>query len=309
MSSNQMSDKSQLLTDLPPYIYGTTRLGDENIPFEERVKVARAAMDGTDWFHTSHTYGNALQVLRAAFDEDQGRIPKLIVKIGWSHAAELRRVIHQNIDLLRLNGLELGQLCLSGELAKEYANGGECYKLFSQLKQEGLVNRFVLEVFPWTSDVALKALRGGYPEGIVDGYIFYLNPLQRFASNELWEMLVGRDEPIIAMRTVAGGNIHKLRDEPGYAWKEYLQQRAAEVAPIFERSGIQSWTEFCVRFAHSFPQVRTTVGATSHVENLNEFLSAARNIELLPKDIVDEIVQVHFRWSDELDMRAEQWSM
>ena len=33
----------------------------------------------------------------------------------------------------------------------------------------------------------LKALRGGYPQGIVDGYIFYLNPLQRFASNELWD--------------------------------------------------------------------------------------------------------------------------
>ena len=309
MSQKQSSQKSELLTDLSPYIYGTTRLGDEKIPFEERVKVARAAMDGTDWFHTSHTYGNALQVLRAAFDQDGARVPKLIVKIGWSHAAELRRVIHQNIDPLRLNGLELGQLCLSGELAKEYASGGECYKLFSQLKQEGLVNRFVLEVFPWTSGVALKALRGGYPEGIVDGYIFYLNPLQRFASNELWEMLIGRDEPIIAMRTVAGGNIHKLREEPGYAWKEYLQQRAAEVAPIFERSGIQSWTEFCVRFAHSFPQVRATVGATSQIENLNEFLSAAQNIELLPKAIVDEIVQLHFRWSDELDMKAEQWSM
>ncbi len=309
MSSHQMSDKTQLLNDLPPYIYGTTRLGDENIPFEERVKVARAAMDGTDWFHTSHTYGNALQVLRAAFDEDRARVPKLIVKIGWSHAAELRRVIHQNLDPLRLNGLELGQLCLSGELASEYANGGECYKLFSQLKQEGLVKRFVLEVFPWTSDVALQALRGGYPEGIVDGYILYLNPLQRFASNELWEMFVGRDEPIIAMRTVAGGNIHRLRDEPGYAWKPYLQERAAEVAPIFERSGVQSWTEFCVRFAHSFPQVRATVGATSHIENLNEFLSAAQNIELLAKDIVDEIVALHFRWSDELDMKAEHWSM
>jgi len=309
MSQKQSSPKSELLTDLSPYIYGTTRLGDEKIPFEERVQVARAAMDATDWFHTSHTYGNALQVLRAAFDEDQARLPKLIVKIGWSHAAELRRVIHQNIDVLRLNGLELGQLCLSGELANEYANGGDCYKVFSQLKQEGLVKRFVLEVFPWTSDVALQALRGGYPEGIVDGYIFYLNPLQRFASNELWEMLVGRDEPIVAMRTVAGGNVYRLRDEPGYAWKEYLQRRAVEVAPIFERSGIQSWTEFCVRFAHSFPQVRATVGATSHVENLNEFLSAAQDIELLPKDLVDAIVQLQFGWSDELDMKAEHWSM
>ncbi len=309
MSTKQTSEKSQLLSDLPPYIYGTTRLGDEKIPFDERVKVARAAMQGVDWFHTSHTYGDALKVLRAAFDQDSTRIPKLIVKIGWSHMGELRDVIHQNIDPLGLNGLELGQLCLSGALAEDYANGGKCYEEFSRLKQEGLVKRFVLEVFPWSSDVALQALRAGYPEGIVDGYIFYLNPLQRFPSNELWEMLVGRDEPMIAMRTVAGGNIYKLRDVPGYAWKEYLQKRAVEVAPIFERSGIQNWTEFCVRFAHSFPQVRATVGATSHVENLNEFLAAAEKIELLPKDIQDEIIQLQYRWSDELDRKAEIWTM
>ena len=62
MSTKQTPDKSDLLNDLPPYIYGTTRLGDQNLPFEDRVGVARAAMEGTNWFHTSHSYGNALQV-------------------------------------------------------------------------------------------------------------------------------------------------------------------------------------------------------------------------------------------------------
>jgi aryl-alcohol dehydrogenase-like predicted oxidoreductase len=309
MSSTQTADPSPLLVDLPPYIYGTTRLGDEKIPFEERVNVARAAMEGVDWFHTSHTYGNALQVLRAAFDQDRARVPKLIVKIGWNRTDELREVIHQNIDPLGLNGVELGQLCLSGELAEEYASGGKCYEEFRHLKQEGLVRRFVLEVFPWSSDTALKALRGGYPEGIVDGYIFYLNPLQRFPSNELWDVLVERKEPMIAMRTVAGGYIYHLRDVPGYAWKPYLQQRAEEVAPIFERSGVSSWTEFCVRFAHSFPEVRATVGATSRLENLKAFLRAAKKFEPLPDNIRDEIVHLHYRWSDELDMHAEIWTL
>lgn len=309
MTQKQSINKSELLTDLSPYVYGTTRLGDEKIPFDDRVSIARTAMDAGVWFHTSHTYGNALQVLRSAFDQDRTRVPKLIVKIGWNSTDELRDVIHQNIDPLGLDGLELGQLCLSGSLAEEYANGGNCYELFSRLKQEGLVKRFVLEVFPWSSDVALKAMRGGYPEGIVDGYIFYLNPLQRLASNELWDLMVQRNEPMIAMRTVAGGNVYHLRDVPGYAWKEYLQQRAAEVVPIFERSGIPSWTQFCIRFAHSFPQVRTTVGATSHLENLNEFLTAAKNIQPLPADIQNEIVQLHYRWSDEFDRQAEIWTM
>ena len=309
MPDTQPADTSQLLRDLPPYIYGTTRLGDQNLPFEDRVKVARAAMVRTSWFHTSHAYGNALEVLRAAFDRDSTRIPKLIVKIGWKNIQELRNVIHKHLIALRLENLEVGQLCLSDSLAEEYASGGACYEEFTRLKQQGLIHRFVLEVFPWTSDVALKALRGGYPEGIVDGYIFYLNPLQRFASNELWDELVQRNKPMIAMRTVAGGNIHRLRDVPGYAWKSYLQERAAEVVPIFERSGIESWTEFCVRFAHSFPLVRATVGATSKLENLQEFLSAAEHIEPLPQDFIEEIVKLHYRWSDELDMKAEHWSM
>ncbi len=301
--------QTKLLTDITPYIYGTTRLGDDKIPFEDRVKVARAAMDADIWFHTSHTYGDALKVLRTAFDEERSKIPKLIVKIGWTNANELRDVINQNIDPLGLDGLELGQLCLSGALAEDYANGGKCYEVFRQIKQEGLVNRFVLEVFPWTSSIALKALRSGYPQGIVDGYIFYLNPLQRFASNELWNEFVERNEPIIAMRTVSGGNVHRLRDIPGAAWKEYLQQRAVEVAPIFERSGIQSWAEFCVRFGHSFPQVRATIGSTSQPERLQEFLDAAKNIRPLPEDIVKEISMLQTRWSDEVDMKAEPWTM
>ena len=301
--------QTKLLADITPYVYGTTRLGDDKIPFDDRVKVARSAMDADIWFHTSHTYGDALKVLRAAFDQEPAKIPKLIVKIGWSNINELRDVIHQNIDPLGLNSLELGQLCLSGALADDYANGGKCYEVFEQIKQEGLVKRFVLEVFPWTSQYALKALRGGYPQGIVDGYIFYLNPLQRFASNELWNEIAQRNEPIIAMRTVSGGNVHRLRDVPGAAWKEYLQQRAVEVAPIFERSGIPSWTEFCVRFGHSFPQVRATVGSTSQPERLQEFLNAAKNIQPLPEDIVKEISALQTRWSEEVDMKAELWSM
>ncbi|MGO9586578.1 MAG: aldo/keto reductase [Limisphaerales bacterium] len=301
--------KTALLADLPPYIYGTTRLGDNQIPFDDRVRMARLAMDAGIWFHTSHTYGNALEVLRAAFDQARAKVPKLIVKIIGSTVDELRAVIRQNIEPLGVDRIELGQLCLGAELANDFAHGGDCYEAFSRFKQEGVVRRFVLEVFPWTSDVALKALRGGCPEGIVDGVIFYLNPLQRFASNELWDLLRKRNEPIIALRTVSGGNVHRLRDVPGAAWKDYLQKRAVEVAPIFERSGIKSWTEFCMRFAHSFPQVRATVGATSRPENFKEFLAAKDRLQPLSGDIVNEIVKLQYRWSDETDTHAEPWSM
>jgi hypothetical protein len=300
---------STLLTDLSPYVYGTTRLGDAKIPFEDRLTVARAALNSGVWFHTSHTYGNALEVLRTVFDEDRQKVPKLIVKLGWTNIDEFGDVIRQNLDPLGLDSLELGQLCLSGPLGEDFANGGQCYEVFSKIRQQGLVKRYVLEVFPWTSWIALKAMQNGYSDGLIDGYIFYLNPLQRFPLNELWDAMIARNAPMIAMRTVSGGPVHRLRDVPGAAWKEYLQHRAVEVAPIFERSGISSWTEFCVRFAHSFPLVRATVGATSHVENLNEFLNAAKNIQPLPADIVSEITALQYRWSNEVDAKAELWSM
>lgn len=307
--SPTITDKSTLLSDLSPYIYGTTRLGDDKLPYADRLKVARAAMNAGIWFHTSHTYGNALEILRLAFDQDRTRVPKLIVKIGWNNIAELRSTIQQNIEPLGIENIELGQLCLNGELAEQFANGGDCYRAFADIKKEGLVKRFVLEIFPWTSPIALKAIRAGYTDGMVDGYIFYLNPLQRFASNELWDLLLERNEPIVAMRTVSGGNVHRLRDVPRAAWKDYLQKRAVEVAPIFERSGIASWTEFCVRFAHGFPLVRATVGATGNPENLKEFVRAAQDIQPLAQDIQDEIIILQRRWSDELDMLAEPWSM
>ncbi len=309
MTPTPSSNTNRLLTDISPYVYGTTRLGDLQIPFEERVSMARMAMDAGVWFHTSHTYGNALEVLRVAFDQDRARAPKLIVKLIGSTIDEIREVIRHNLEPLGMDSLALGQLCLGGKLAEEFATGGACYKAFEQIRAEGLVQRFVVEVFPWTSEMSLKAIQGGFPTGIVDGYIFYLNPLQRFATNALWELIASRDEAVIAMRTVAGGPVHRLRDVPGAAWKQYLQKRAVEVAPVYERSGIAGWTEFCVRFAHSFPQVRATVGSTGRPENLREFLRAAQNIQPLPRDIVEEISRLQHRWSDELDIHAEPWTM
>ena len=299
----------ELLTDLSPYIYGTGRLGDTKIPFEARVRVARAAMDAGVWFHTSHTYGDTLSVLRAAFDQARHQTPKLIVKIGWQQLPEVRDIIRQNTEPLAVDHLDIGQLCLSGPLGDDFARGGASVAEFQRIKAEGLVRRFVLEVFPWTSWIALDALRAGHAQGLIDGYILYFNPLQRFASNALWAELKARREPIVAMRTVGGGNVLRLRDVPGAAHSPYIQQRATEVAPIFERSGIQSWTEFCVRFGLSFAQVRGTVGATASPDNLDEFLRAAKGFEQLPADLVEPILALHERWSDEVDMQAEPWTM
>jgi aryl-alcohol dehydrogenase-like predicted oxidoreductase len=302
-------NNTRILKSISPYIYGTTRLGHEQIPFGERVNVAYAAMNAGVWFHTSRQYNNALELLSVVFDKDRTKVPTLIAKIGGDDIEALKADIRRNLQPIGLKSLDVGQLCIGGNLAQDFAAGGTSLKELENIRESGLVKSYVLEVFPWTSQTALKALQGGYTKGIVDAFIFYLNPLQRFASNELWDLLIEQKQPIIALRTVAGGPVHRLRDVPGAAWKEYIQKRAVEVATIFERSGISNWTEFCVRFALSIPNVLATVGATSKISNLNEFLAAKESNQHLSQEMVQELFTLQRRWSDELDILAEPWTM
>jgi len=302
--------RKNIISGLSPYVYGTTRLGDDSIPFADRVAIAREAMDSGVWFHTSTQYGDALQVLKAAFDEDRTQVPNLFCKIQADSLDGFRRAVHEHIDVLGLDHMDVGQLCLGGEYAENFARSGKGLDDFRALKDEGLVRNFVLEVFPWTSANPLAALKAGFTDELIDAFIFYLNPLQRFASNAMWDMILEKGASIVAMRTVSGGNVHRLRDVPGAAWKAYLQERAVEVVPIFERSGIASWTEFCVRFAHSIPNVLSSVGSSSRSVNLNEFLNAIKgDIKPLPQDIMGELFTLQRRWSDQADIHAEPWSM
>ncbi|MFP4540094.1 MAG: aldo/keto reductase [Opitutales bacterium] len=299
------------IAGLSRYVYGTTRLGDTDLPRESRHQIARRAIDAGCWFHTSRQYGEALEVLGEVFDEDRGKVPPLFAKIGHESLDELRDSIRDNLNPLGLETLEVGQLCLSGPYAQDLARGGRLFDDLQVLKEEGLVKHFVLEVFPWTSEAPYEGLKNGHGEGLIDAFIFYLNPLQRFADNRLWDLIRERNAPVIAMRTIGGAPVHTLRDVPGAAWVPYLQERAVEVAPIFERSGIEDWTEFCVRFAFSFPQVQATVGSTSRGENLDAFLRASSGVavEPLPGDIVEELQALQYRWSDETDVKAEPWTM
>jgi len=261
------------------------------------------------WFHTSIRYNDALQVLRTAFDEDRAHVPNIIYKLHGNSVESFKELIHKQIGILGLDRMDVAQLCIGQDYIDSFARRGGGLDDLRTLKEEGLVGSFVLEVYPWECDAPLAALRAGHTDELIDAFMFYLNPLQRFVSNEMWDLILAKGAKIVALRTVCGNDVHVLRDVPGAAWKPYLKERAAEVAPIFERSGIARWTEFCIRFAHSFPGVLTTVGSTSRRANLREFIRASRDIKPLPQDIVDDIVKLHYRWSAETDVHAEPWTM
>ncbi len=298
----------QLLTDLPPYVYGTTRLGGDDVAREQQQAMAHAAIDAGLWLHTSRQYGHALELIGEVLAERSETAPPFVVKIGGGTADDVRAEIVTNITPLGIDGVTIGQLSPVEGLDDGLVSG-EAVAGLQALKDEGLVGRYVLEIFPWTSAAPLAALRAGHLDGLVDGFITYLNPLQRFASNELWDELLARDASVIAMRTVSGAPVHTLRDVPGAAWQPYLQQRATQVAPIFEASGIDSWAEFCIRFAFSHPQVVATVGSASKRENLDELVSRTREVAPLPSDVVEQIQALQRQWSDDVDVHAEPWTM
>ena len=295
------------LTDLSRYIYGTTRLGDESITFENRLAIAREAVNAGVWFHTSHQYGDALRVLKALFEEDPSKIPPTIFKLGNSSPEEVRgQVVHQ-LEAVGTSSMDIGQVFPSGQLAEDLCTGGPGVAGLEKLKEDGLVGRFEMEVWPWNSDIAFRCISSGHADHLIDGYTFYLNPLQRFVTNELWDLMMDRNVPIVAMRTVAGGDVRHTRDRKDAP--DYLRKRAAEIAPIFEGSGVETWTEFAVRFALGFNQVRATVGSTAQSSNLTEFLRSTSDTQPLNEEVVGEIMLLQRRWSVEHDVHAAPWSI
>lgn len=297
------------LKTLPFITYGTTRLGDASIPSQQRVASALELMREGYWFHTSHQYGEAEAILAQAFQQEPQHVPKLMIKIGGDDVAAMRADVLKNTQAMGVSGVEVGQLCPGAAMARELAAGGACYEELERLKEEGLVQRFVLEVFPWTSQTAYQALKAGHLEGRIDALIFYFNPLQRFVSNELWELLQVTGFPWLALRSVGGGDVRTLAKDPSSAWMPYWHERAVEVLPIFEGSGVQDWPEFCVRFAASFSSVQGTISASSRPERIRHLRSLAEKRQPLPHHVLVALMKLQQRWAAEVDAKAEPWTM
>jgi aryl-alcohol dehydrogenase-like predicted oxidoreductase len=289
------------------YTYGTTRLGDESIPFPDRVKMARAAMDTGVWFHTSHDYGDTFRVLRAAFDEDRAHVPNSIFKIGGGTEEEMMAIVEKSLTLLGIEQLGIMQVCLWGQARESALTGGALAQTMLGLKTRGVIGGYVVEVWPWTSDEHVDTARTVATPGLFDGYIYYFNPMQRFVTNELFDLLLERKVPIYALRTLGGGSPTREgvgQESVPVPWS----RRVAEIVPIFERSGVASWTEFCCRFIFGWPDVVTTIGATSRPESLHEMIQHSASPAPLPTDIQEEIAACQRAWAP-LDKDATPWSM
>lgn len=295
---------SYRLPEMTPYTFGTMSLGHDQANFSRDVIVARKAMERNLWFHSSRAYGDGgtFEVLKKAFADAPGQIPKTIFKIGCESAELIQQDVEFTLSTLGLEKMQIAQLAgkthLKRDIVADFLSKGPMFQTCMRLKEQGLVEHFVFEIFYSYSPDALKAVT----HDLFDGYIFYYSLLERQVSNEIWAELESKNLPILSLRPVAGSflsNNERLLErrlkEPGHP--AFL--RLEELAPILERSGCKDLLELSLRFLASQPLVKTTIAGTASESHLNMLAEAVRTAKPLEKQLTVELCGLHAKWCRE----------
>jgi aryl-alcohol dehydrogenase-like predicted oxidoreductase len=117
--------------------------------------------------------------------------------------------------------------------------------------------------------------------GLIDGVILYWNACQRDCSDSAWAAIRKNRIPALALRTLGGGP----SDERNRA-------KSTALAELIAASGCQDTTDFNLRLAASEPAIQTTIGGTSSLPHLENYLKAADNTVPLPDGIVRRVEQL-----------------
>jgi aryl-alcohol dehydrogenase-like predicted oxidoreductase len=288
---------------LTSFTFGCMSLGNSDglDDIRAQIRVVRAAMDAGVSFHASREYagGGAFVIMRHAFDEDRARVPKIILKIRCDHALLLKFDVEDALHRLNIGRIDVAQLCRAKHdrrpVVDDFLAKGEMWNICQELKNEGKVGAFVMEIFESFSPDAIRAVQAG----LFPAYIFYFSPGERQASNALFDLLEQRQTPILSLRTLCGGILDPKRiaqirernpDDRAIARFEALR-------PIYEKSGAANWAEFSMSFLKSFPQLLTTIAGTSREPHLNELLEADRTSRPMAAPLADEIKALHRAWA------------
>ena len=294
------------LPEITPFTYGTMSLGRDATNFTADVAVARQAMEKDLWFHSSRAYGNGgtFTVLKQAFADAPGRIPKTMFKIACENAELIQDDVLFTLKTLGLPKMEIAQLAGNShekrDIVDDFLRQGPMFQTCRKLKAQGLVDRFVFEIFYSYSSDALKAVT----HDLFDGYIFYYSLLERQVSNEIWAELQARQLPILSLRPLAGAFLagtakiqeRKLK-EPGHP--AFL--RRDEIVPFLEKSGCRDLIELSLRFLASQPLVKTTIAGTASAAHLYELSAAVRDARPLEQPLLEELCRLQAGWCRESD--------
>jgi len=248
------------LPALSPFTFGSMSLGSYEGRFEADIRLARRAMEAGVWFHTSPTYhrGFSFLVLRMAFDADRARVPKLIVKIRDARPWLLRFEVEDALRRLGVEQIAVAQLVQQhpGAIVEDFLSGGPLRAECEALKAEGKVGAFCLYCDRARSEATLRAVDAE----LFPGYLFYFNPVQSDVSVPLRGAFEEGRAPVLALRTLGGA---------------FFQSDPEAGARLCEAGGCADPVELSLRYAWSFPWVRTTIGGTASETHLDRYLEVA----------------------------------
>lgn len=157
----------------------------------------------------------------------------------------------------------------------------DCFSWGMQKKAEGKIKHFGFSYHG--SPELLEKVLDKHPEiefvQIQLNYVDWDNPIIR--SGELYEILHGRNIPMIIMEPVKGGTLADLKPE--------LEAKYKEIRPD---SSVASWA---MRFVASLPGVMTILSGMSNEEQMSDNIGTFTNFEPLTekeKAVIDEVTKL-----------------
>lgn len=262
------------------YTFGSMSLARNPADIRNDLAVVRRAMEAGVWFHSSPTYnsGFTFMVLRAAFDADRSRVPRMIIKVRDASVSLMRFEVEDSCRRLGLDGIDLAQLVSMdpepGNLVDQLrGGGGPLVDELASLRQRGLIREAALFLTSQNSDAAIEASKSE----LIDGVTLYWNITQKDATDTAWNALREQNIPTLALRTLAGGP------------EKASAAKAIEVAEIIKAANCENASELALRLAATEPMVRTTIGGTASLVHLEEFLAAANQPAPLSSELLARI--------------------
>ena len=269
------------MTSLSPFTFGSMSLGRNPADVTTDLAVARRAIEAGIWFHSSPTYnqGFTFMVLRLAFDENRSRVPRMVIKVRDATASLMRFEVEDSCRRLGLDAIDVAQLVSMdpqpGNLVDQLRAGdGPLVEELASLRARGLIREAVLFLTPQNSDAAVEATKSG----LIEGVILYWNACQRDCSDTAWQAIQKNKIPALALRTLGGGPSDKATGA-----------KSAALAGLIEAAGCRDATDFNLRLAASEPAIRTTIGGTSSLAHLEDYLKAAAEAQPLPPEILGQV--------------------
>jgi aryl-alcohol dehydrogenase-like predicted oxidoreductase len=274
--------------DIPKFVFGAMWLGMDYRNAERDYNTARYAMQNVPWFHASQEYGQqggCFWILRQAFDAHPEERPKLILKVRCDTPEYIRHDVYQALYQLNIPRIDVVQLCswnfFERDIADDFFRKGPKYKVCEELKERGLVDHFLMEIFPGVSDQAAVAVEND----LFDGFIFFLNTLDRYVDGAVFDAMVEKKRPVFAMRPFA-------KAAPFFDSSHVLAPHVEQLRPAYEESGADNWLQFNMNYIFSHPNVVTTVGGTSNPDHLDDYLRAVEKVRPLSQEICLKINDV-----------------